>query len=670
MKKKLSLSQLQKPDSKFTLWSSTTGDLLIRIKKNHPLLFWCFAITFAIGLLLFLLKLYVTFDRYFLHIWEATSKAHKHDFYSEIEHIDIVGIFIGLAGIFFAVVIAIVIEEIKAFENEQLNARINELNKATSSTQKVARTILSKYTALEIKLSLNQQIDSVLDIIKLSKDTGNDLFILNFSANPGHIQSHNFKTVIEEGRKLYTNEKLQKLNPDKITIYDYHHWYRAIRGKKDSINEAIRELARRKNNKIRIAILNSSSSPDKPKANKYKRLLSRIFKEETILPYYKLDGVSSFPDFGDLPSHDIFTLPERIKENSEDNDRRNNLREIFVDYLLTRNLTEIESLTQAGAVIEFLDHVPFRFFASIPPEGSETDATVQKCLIEFTNIHSIGKPYGTIAFESQNPQIIQSLKNVFLNLTNHKSTSPPEAHDPNLIAFRKLFHLGKEVSFIIKSKDHSFPDEDAITYNPQVDISCAEGFKKMIWDQDKDNLDIYPITLNPQSAVVEVQKDTSERTFFCIGLFNNELTEWFSSDNFENRLFTMGHSNEPEAAKRQKFLKIKNHNGFKPVPSPTGPEDDFGLMFKITLAKNTIIIVGGATAIGTKQLGSFVINHWHQIYESADSTHKDLKVHGNNFVMFFKIHKEADQTEDTSKEDSYKVGILKDYIYVVPPSGE
>lgn len=646
--------------NKRTFSQGTTFRLLRRIKQDHKLLFWAFVISLFIGGALYIIEFVLMLDHHFTHFVSESTRASLRTVLPELEHIDFVGVTVGFAGILIAVVITLVVEEQKEIEDKNLSRAVAQLNAATVTTQNVATEILSKYTALELRTTLVERIESITNIVKLCARTNNHLYVLNYSANGGYLECHNASVIIDEGRKLENPDKPHE-RPSRlgnVKIYDFHKWYELLRDDRDRIKKEIKEFATEGGGSTRIhfAVLKTAAVSRTPGENKYERLLDRIFRQETIVAYDSQANQKMPMPKESIPMWDTFTMPSDSKFSSDEE-----LRKDFISHLVKRNVREIKGLVEAKINIHQLNHIPFQFYASIPPDSDTSTNREQCCLIEFINIHAIGERAGVVAFESRNPDVIKSLKDVFDKVLNEQNTkTAPESLsvDPDTQKLYSLFDLGRtQFDFIIKSSDLNPPGEDTKAYNAKVDQTCAEELKDLLWTKLK-NVD-YPATISPQTARNEIDQALSSRsginkTYFCIGVFGNELTDWLSEKTGYFKIETT------QASKRMKHISMRTNDATEWVSLKKDPDDeahDIGLLAKFVLSENiAVIVIGGMTGLGTKKLGEYIKTNWKQVCGTLESKGIDLSVNGDGFefVMLF----------DVNDDLSQGVAVKSDYVYV------
>lgn len=614
----------------------TTLDLLKKMRKDHKLLFYSFYLFLLLGLLSFATKIFVTIDRYFTHYFSITQKPYKNSFYPEIEHIDIGGIFIGIAALLCGIMIAIVVEEINTNDKEVIKQKNESIENAANEIQKTTDKILQKFTSFLTVKNFPERLDILEEIISETEASSqnefpNHLYCFNYNTSYGYLQSFN-ANILSESKKSDKD-----INYSSIEFHEnVHKLY------KDRHQGLFRRILNICSENIHLAILKTKN--DSNGDDKYRKLLEKVFFKNNYIKvheYYKYGQESiNLEQLNPNKDLEIFVLPSDtpiIAGESETNKKKK-----LIDKILKYNNNNLTLLQGRSIEVSYLDYLPFQFFITAPEKMTRNSKQI--ALIIFTNILGEGDtPSNTIAFKTENPQLIQNLIEIYESLVRKSRKEYSRK-----FKFNSLFNSeDSEIQFVLKRIPDTLKERKEHDYLAYLsDIDCYSDLRELFSTQGISiDLQYDDIILNQlKSSTYEASK-----TYIVIGLFENQITQFINEIENENvflgikRFFKIYRSNfiENEGYLTEDIKIAQTAIDGSPIDEDQWSlyektdNVEYGLITKIRHNNQNIIIIGGLTSFGTRKIGEYIKNEWEKIIELKDKN--GLQVNNNSFAILFKI---------------------------------
>ena len=603
------------------VFSKKSYESYARLSHGHPKFSF-------IGICLFYIVTYSFFVKIGYMVLKHYHKVHEH---SVLEHIDIAGLLCGMLGINLSFLITRYVEEIHMEQNENMQKIIEQTN----------QEILGQLKSLRPLRSLSERMAVLDNIIQITKDSQkgsekeshNSLYILDYGASYGHLQSFNTNLILREGK----NGK--KIN----TWHEYSNLHKEYLKMESDCFDKLLSL---KGGTVNIALLRAKT--DAYQIDKYEKLLKKAIldkKDRIIFPYFENDHnqfpieVQNFIDKG----AEVYTLPlanSEVVEYNKSKDKEKNqkkLKKRLIDKICDDNQKNIEDILKTFDeseyppkrlvnTIAFLDYIPFQFFLT----ASNTSLN-QKCLLIFIN-----KEYDsrTVSYESDSPELIETLKTIYSTLAKNFLFKENERKK-----FLRIFNCNAiSPCFVMKkieNSDKHVGENSPLAYFP--DFVAYTDIKGLFSD----------FKIEATNVMFDVHAisgmNTEHGTYILIGLFKNKISEALKNlKNDGNDYFRCFTFSRDDIRDKDEIIKIakydKNKNLIKDEnlweQCERDPNNEYALIAKFEINGSTYIICGGLRSYGTVIIGRYIKENWAYI---VDNVIGEGNLESKAFAVIFNI---------------------------------
>jgi len=621
------------------LFTKKTAGLFKKINEQHPKLStWCIILTFLLsGIIVF--KVIYIYKRH-TNQWSELPEA---------EHIDIAGLLCAVLIFVVACLITMYVEEQRQKQSELLQFTADNTLGLLMSLQP-QRTLSERMKALEHIISITKSSE-----LKPNPALRNKLYILNYNAGYGQVQSYNMNvTLIDEPSS--TKPKSWR---------NYHNeFFEKYKRMQDSLFDSLLDLDQKS---VNIALLRTKYTDFTNQSDKFERLLNKVLRGNTHHKVYGYSRSSNerFDALDDTTfAGDIYALPlnddqqKNFKKLDSEGRGQPYLKDLLIDKICKENIRRINDLKQQGIAdnIAFLDYVPFQFFLTTPDKPDLESQ--QECLLIFTNVLGTeAQPTHTVSFVSRNKYLIHTLKDIYTTLTTNyqdKESGRQQLMD--------LFSCHDTQPIFVLKKISELNHEEKTDLAYHADYTAYSDIKEAF---DRHEISVQPILFDDEFTLGET--DNRGGTYIVIGLFGNGLADKLSNNLSGDPDIGFKFDRKPIKGPGKGFDFEKIVVDFKQMLGEDGSVsryteevkreegEELALFAKIFVNESTFIICGGLSGYGTGNIGRYIAKNIEHITKRL----KPMDINRKSFAVIFTMPMSSNMSYRNSAVTQGEIDIKK-----------